>query len=461
MLMVSFLAFGLSRCSPGDPVDNFLPIDDSQRASFDSYADYQRRYAEFAAELNVDGPYFYFSITPASHPDTLHRVLDRNRKALLNRLLDASGNWERCQDYYRQLLTTEAQLLELRSKHRNDQTLQASATLSQLFSIDAPSDIPPILNKLERQVQADALLEAAISPAISDLQERYRAYTTDRKAWLNYLPGLHWYGLNNQYHEWMRDFIQGKFGKSYRDGREVSEVILRAMRWTLLLNGLAILLAYGLSIPIGVYSAAYKDSWMDRWSGWLLFGLYSLPNFWAAMLLTIYLTTPEYGLDLFPTMGMGELPTGASWWDVLKIRLWHLTLPVWCLAYPALAFISRQMRAAMLTELDKDYIRTARAKGLSEQRVIWGHAFRNASFPLITLLASVLPAALAGSVIIEVIFNIPGIGRLTLDSINTQDWPIVFALLFLTALFTILGILISDLGYALADPRVRLQSPSK
>ena len=138
------------------------------------------------------------------------------------------------------------------------------------------------------------------------------------------------------------------------------------------------------------------------------------------------------------------------------VRFQHFFLPVVCVTYGALAYITRQVRNSMLGILQSDYIRTARAKGLSERQVIWKHAFPNALFPLITMFGSILPSAIAGALIVELIFNIPGIGKLTIDSIYTKDWPIVYALLLLTAIMTVVGILLAYLLYAWADPRVQL-----
>ena len=133
----------------------------------------------------------------------------------------------------------------------------------------------------------------------------------------------------------------------------------------------------------------------------------------------------------------------------------YLVLPIICLAYPAIAFIARQARSSMIDVLGQEFIKTARAKGLPEKTVIWKHGVRNALFPIITLVATVLPAAIAGSVVIEYIYNIPGLGRTLFESINEQDWPIVFAIMMLGAVLTIAGILLSDILYAMADPRVK------
>jgi peptide/nickel transport system permease protein len=178
-------------------------------------------------------------------------------------------------------------------------------------------------------------------------------------------------------------------------------------------------------------------------------------------LLLIFFTTREYGMDFFAGPGLGQVPAGAAWWQKIWLASPHLLLPVLCIAYPALAFIARQMRGSMAAALQQDFVRTARAKGLPEKTVVWRHAFRNALFPVITLIASVFPAAIAGSVAIEYIFNIPGMGWLMLNAILQKDWSIVFTVLMLGAVLTMAGMLVADVLYAAADPRVRFSKQSK
>ena len=160
-------------------------------------------------------------------------------------------------------------------------------------------------------------------------------------------------------------------------------------------------------------------------------------------------------MNIFPSVGLGNVPTAAPWWQKIWLAAPHLLLPIFCVAYPSVAYIARQARGGMTNVLGQDYIRTARAKGLSERSVIWKHGFRNALFPLITLLASVLPAAIAGSVAVEVIFNIPGMGWLTFNAISQKDWPIVFTVLMLGSVLTVAGMLLADVLYALVDPRIK------
>lgn len=260
-----------------------------------------------------------------------------------------------------------------------------------------------------------------------------------------------------------KGFIRGDFGISYIDKKPVATKITEALYWTLIMNVFAIIIAYLISIPLGVRSAIWKlkgKSTIDNINTTVLFVLYSLPSFWIGTILLVFLTTSEYSdwLNWFPTSGAQDLdlasdPNVSVWRKVLDV-LHHLALPIFCITYGTLAFLSRQMRGAMLGVIRQDYIRTARAKGLKESKVIWKHAFRNSLFPIITLFSSVFPRALSGSIAIELIYAIPGMGQLVLMSITSRDWPVVFTIVMFAALLTIIGNLIADILYALVDPRI-------
>jgi peptide/nickel transport system permease protein len=213
-------------------------------------------------------------------------------------------------------------------------------------------------------------------------------------------------------------------------------------------------LAYLFAIPLGIYAARKKDKWQDRVIGFFLFALFALPSFWVAIMLLVLFTTPELGMQFFTVTGISDLAEGATFGERLAANIRHLILPVICLTYGSLAYIARQMRGAMLQTLDQDFIRTARAKGMPERKVIWRHAFRNALFPMITLFGAIFPSMLAGSILVESVFNIPGMGKLAIGAIGQQDWPVVYAVLMIGAVLTMLGILFSDLLYAWADPRI-------
>ncbi len=270
------------------------------------------------------------------------------------------------------------------------------------------------------------------------------------------------YGLDKPwyvgYMDWLGKFCTLDFGTSRKDGRPVSERIGDALPITLALNLITMLIVYVISIPLGIAASVKKDSLFDRVSSLALFILYSLPTFWIALLLLMFLSSGEY-LNLFPLGGiMSDTMTGAGLFSLAGDAAWHLVLPVITLTYGSFAFLSRYTRANMLEVINQQYITTARSKGLSEPRVILVHAFRNSLIPLITLMATLLPGLLGGSVIVESIFSIPGMGMLAFEAILARDIPVIMAIEAISALLTLGGILIADLSYALVDPRIRLET---
>lgn len=283
------------------------------------------------------------------------------------------------------------------------------------------------------------LIEIGLKPLTKSYQLTYN-YSLAATQLLHYNP-------NKQ----SKGFLRGDFGKNFQL-KPVSQIIKTGIFWTILISTLSIILTYLISIPLGVYSARKKGTRVDNILSTFLFMLYSLPNFWVATLLILFLG--GY-LGWFPIFGLGDIPEGASIMETASIRAYHLILPLFCWTYPSLAFLSRQMRGGMLNTLGQDFIRTARAKGLEEKTVIWKHGFRNSLLPIITLFANVFPRMVSGSIAVEVIFGIPGMGKILLDAINNNDFPVVFAIVMLTALLTMVGYLIADILYSIVDPRIK------
>ncbi len=273
------------------------------------------------------------------------------------------------------------------------------------------------------------------------------------------------YGLDKPLHLrywiWLKQVVTFNFGCSYKDHRPVTEKILERVPISLQLSFISIFLVYLFSVPIGVFSAVKQGSAWDQALTVMLFILYSLPNFWVAMML-IYLLGGGDFLQWFPVFGLNSEGADAlGFFGWLKDRIWHLVLPVTCLTYGGLAYISRQQRAGMLEVIRQDYVRTARAKGISERAVVFKHALRNAVIPIVTLLAALLPAMLGGSVIVESIFSIPGMGKLAFESILARDYPVIMGVLTISAMLTLIGILLADIAYTLVDPRISFEALEK
>ena len=267
------------------------------------------------------------------------------------------------------------------------------------------------------------------------------------------------YGLDKplhvQYLVWLRNIATLSFGESFKDNQSVWSKIAERLPVTVKLNFWSIVVVYLVAIPLGVYSATHPNSWGDQVTTLAAFILFAVPLVWAATMAIVFICGGDF-YYLFPPGGLESIDFSGNWpiWRKLQDRAWHIFLPVVLLSYDGFAGLSRYMRASMLEVLAQDYVQVARAKGLSEKRVIFKHVLRNSLIPQVTILASILPGLIGGSVIIETIFSIPGLGQLGFESVLARDYPTVLALFTVSALLTLIGILISDLLLAAVDPRI-------
>ena len=261
--------------------------------------------------------------------------------------------------------------------------------------------------------------------------------------------------VHEQYLSWIKKLSHGDLGISFSsDHRPVTAKIMERLPITIILEFLSLIIIIAIAVPIGVLSAVHQDSIFDKITGVFVFIGFAVPTFWLALLLMIF-----FGIHLgwLPISGLRSLnyeylTPWAQFVDLIK----HLVFPVFISAFGGLAGLSRYMRANMLEVIRQDYIMTARAKGLSERDVIYKHALRNALLPAITILGLSIPGLIGGSVIFETIFAIPGMGQLFYMSVMARDYPTVMGILLIGAILTLLGNLIADVSYALADPRIRI-----
>jgi peptide/nickel transport system permease protein len=256
-----------------------------------------------------------------------------------------------------------------------------------------------------------------------------------------------------QYWYWLRGVVTLDFGRSIVDHQPVVERIVAKLPNTFFLNSIAFLLAAGLGVPIGLWSATRSGRRTERASAVGFYLLYSLPSFWVALLLMQWLAVR---LQILPLFGMtSDDYLDLSWTAQLGDRLRHFVLPVITLAYAQVAIFARFSKSALTEVIRQDFITTARAKGATNRSVLWHHAFRNALIPLITLLGLTIPYLISGSVIVERIFQWDGIGLLYYDAILARDYPTVLALTVATAVLTLVVSVFADLLYGIADPRIR------
>lgn len=286
-------------------------------------------------------------------------------------------------------------------------------------------------------------LATQLNPKVSlEVRERLNSiYGLDKPLWIQYL-------------NWLKRFLRFDFGDSFLDGRPVIKKIAERLPITLLINILALLIILLVAIPIGVISAVRENSLFDKLTTLFVFVGFATPSFWLSLLLMSFIGVR---LGWLPVSGIYSLEFDRldvihKIFDILR----HLTLPVFVSAFGAFAGMSRYTKNSMLEVMQQDYIRTARAKGLNEITVVLRHGLRNALLPVITILGLSVPGLIGGSVIIETIFSIPGMGRLFYESVMARDYPTIMGILVLGAMLTLLGNLLADISYSIADPRIRV-----
>ncbi len=481
LIVISLLAFIISINAPGDPVERFVTAAESGEMASTAGASMQKEKQYWTHRLGLDLPVFYVSIAPYSHPDTLYRITEKQERKSLTALLTNYGNWQQIQQYYQALLDLNTansgssidsnQLVAYSSTEiRNALNLSTFTTVSLLSASDEKVILAKIneLDTLYRSYSFFSVHKMKLEAVFSAFSQMI----AQPEHWKKYVPAVHFYS-NNQYHRWLfgdgnwltgegstfsKGLVRGDLGMSYTTKMPVNNVIAGHIGWSLFFTLSALLLAYLISIPIGIKAAVSHGSSFDRVSSVILFLLHSMPAFWLATLLLMLFANTDT-LQWFPASGVKPVtgyPDDAHFFQKLIISLPYLVLPLIAYTYGSLAFLSKIIRVSMLEIVNQDYIRTARAKGLAEHAVIYKHALKNAILPLITLFATIFPAAIGGSVILETIFTIPGMGLVTYQAIQSQNYPVIVGVFTLTGILTLFGYLLADLLYVLVDPRISL-----
>jgi peptide/nickel transport system permease protein len=308
-----------------------------------------------------------------------------------------------------------------------------------------------------------AMMNPDKMPSAEDLERIKKAYGLDKP-------------VHEAYWDWLKDLASGDLGISFNEKKPVTKVISSRVLATLLLTVPSLVLAYLLAIPIGLWSTIRSGKLDERIAGVGLYMLYAIPSFIAALFLQLLFAVKLGGTAWeLPLMGMqssefelmSSMGQTESIWEFITLfwelitdfdqlldLLQHMLLPVICFTYVSLAYYSRFIKANMEEVIRQDYIRTARAKGLGQIRIILHHAFRNTLIPFVTLLGLSLPSLLGGAIILEQVFNWPGMGQLYFRSIGTRDYPVIMGLTLSLSVLTLLGQLFADILYAFVDPRI-------
>ena len=386
-----------------------------------------------AHHLHIDKPNFYCAIGLTCLPDTLYKIQPVWRKNKMKKLALQCGDWIRVKEYEAQLAASIRWIEALPDSLL--QRTEVNKTISLLKTATNPVDCDRLIAELPP------------GDAINRLKNCLTGiYPTS--GWG--IPALHWYGLNNQYHDWLT-------AKYASENHSPWKKIYYPLRVTLFIKIMALLLAFGLAIPVGLI-LGNQPKW-DKFSKYLLVLLYVSPVILIGCVLRYLFATPGQGWFSPFIGGVGtsvynnQVSSFGTWIMANKGRL---LLPIITVSVHTLVFIALQMRSGVISVAQQDFIRTAQAKGLPNRNILWRHIFPNALFPIVVLFGNLLPSVLSGAVLVELIFNINGLGYTTYDAILNQDFQVLMTIVLLTATVTIIGSLIADLLLSWLDPRVRI-----
>ena len=465
-LAISLLIFIVLNFAPGKPGAHLMGAGEGGAQQSQLSGQQRESYRLFKEQFNLDKPVLLntrFGLGRAEVEATLSDLLNLTGEVEAKRRIEAQDEIE---DWGKYAIPG---LIELLLDETLDPKVRAIA--SQRLPFNAKTPIKNLYSKkLTSEERALIKTVAAENHRIKDWH-----YSTDDTAeritevehfwrdWYAENSEAYTFGgletlsvllLDTRFAKYWGNLARLDFGVSHVDKRPVLPKVFKKLKYSVTLSLSSILLVYLISLPLGIWSAVKQNTLADRIVTVILFMLYSLPSFFVAVFMLNLLTrgTPW---QAFPTSGFESLDTtDMTLLQYLQDVGWHVFLPICCLSYASLAALSRYARTGLLDVIRSDYIRTARAKGLPEAVVIIKHAARNGMIPILTLLATLLPAMIGGSVVIEVVFGIPGMGSYLFDAINVRDYNVVMAVLLISSALTLFGMLLSDLSYALVDPRI-------
>ncbi len=442
IFIILCVAFMLQQAAPGDEVLSNLRLDGINVNL--SQSEYKEAYQRQATLMNRDLPPFYWSVRPHYFPDSLYRIIPKSYRQNLKSLTLQTGDWQRVSRYHETL----QKAINTGAQHKDS----LGAIYVQLLKLEQSSDIQVIRNIGNRLSNRSVPSSTGTSDTLGQLKAAIDELRV-RRRWSTY-PVVSWNGARCQFHGWLKGLASGQ--RSLVDGAPVRMKILAALKWTLTLSLITLIVAGALGLAVAYYQTKNHNSWSDRVSSVIFYLFYAVPLFWLATMAVVFFTTDEYGswTNLFPSVGLmyytGEQPFLVQLIENIK----QLILPVICLVLHSMAYLTRQVKTSLLQASNAFYTLVARSKGLNKGQVLRRHALPNALLPYITIMTAALPATFTGSLVIEVIFNIPGMGKLMFDSIRNLDWPVTFSILVLVGVVTVLAYLLADLLYVVFYPHM-------
>jgi len=455
ILMV--IVFFLSNLTLGDKVNDYISINGSVVSEDDNIK--TDEYVQVAKSLNLDLPLFYFSIHPIAFSDTLYKSNQYPNHELIKTMVNKYGSWKAVNKLIINLEEVQKIIKKISLTSYNENFELFKTQFKSLYNTNDYNDFKNSLDKATKiQFKYKLEFNKKLNYAFLNLVNSHKNMIFNRPLLSSTLPSFAWYGTDNRFHQWFVNVLHFDFGISNIDGQSVDSKIFSSLKWTLFYILVAFILTYGLAIPLGIYTASNKNTILSKAINLIFVGFHAIPLFWLSTLAVIFLTSSEITsfFNIFPSIGLGDIDSDMNIMQQFNIAFPHLILPSIIIAIHAGAYLSNIIKTNILKEMDKKYYISLLSRGISRKKVILKHIFPNSILPLITLIVVSLPASLAGSVITEVIFNIPGMGRLLYDSIIKHDWNVVFAIVLLIGIVTYISYVIGDIIYSYLNPKIKL-----
>ncbi len=444
LLSVVSIVYILQNASSIDPVEDFL-LSSFGDKSYNS-DQFRMAYEKEARNRNMHLPAFYFSIWPSYFPDRIFEMVHKGEKKFQKDLL----RYSRCSTCVDQFLATRDDLIQNIFKNFDNKKILKSLAAKLKRERDL-NKMHRLIEKMSNKLYQDSIL-IQDAKLLSDQWENLRFSENNSITF----PKITWHGSHNRYQNYMTGLFSGEFGKSKTDGQSAFEKIIKALKWTLSINITSFILAGFIGLFLGLWSIKKNDSAIEKTISSLLYFWYTMPVFWSATLFVIFFTTKEYGAwtNLFPSAGIKYWYSDQPVYSQILLNAKQLILPVICITFPSLAYVSRLMKSKFSEVLSRGFITALRSKGIGENRILTHHVLKNGIIPFITIMTGSIPSLFAGSLVIEIIFNIPGIGKLLFDSILSNDWSVIGGLVIMLSIVTVLAYLLADILYSWANPKI-------
>jgi peptide/nickel transport system permease protein len=427
--MIMLIMFVLSKVNHDDPAEVLCQL---EGISYD-HPNQAIEYAKHYKALGLSKPNFYLSIQPSFYHPSINTVVDKHLRTQILKLSSQRIEYRHASNYIHtrdSLIKYSLADTTLRPKHRHIQKMEF---LTDLAAISESVDSFPMHSHWH--LITNQLMQGRVG---------------------FYIPRLIWHGMDNQFHRWASSFVRGDLGVSLQDGQPIGTKVAYALKWTLLLLIISLVISTTISVWVGSWSGYYTDGWIDKISSTVWLILYSIPVFWLASMLILYCTSDRYGMPIFPSPDNWSIDHGRSFLPQVFATGQLLILPIICMVANDLAYFTRMTRNNIIAQKDSLYSKIATVRGIKSSIVLWRYLVPNSMVAMITILIGLVPAGISGSLVIEIVFNIPGMGRLMYDSISHADWPTVYCIVMIISIVTISLMALGDIIYIWINPKIKV-----